>query len=133
MALVETTVTALVWLSVLWLFALALLCVWAPALATDVLSAFARTRRGHFIEQGLRIVAGGAFWLHAQHTVFVTMFRALGAVLIVSSMVLMLLPWRWHRRFAEQVVPPIVRHLNVYAVAALSLGLCISYALVVSR
>jgi hypothetical protein len=43
-------------------------------------------------------------------------------VLIVSSLVLLALPWRWHRRFASWAVPLATRHMALFALVSFAGG-----------
>ena len=126
----DVSAASVVWLSALWLLGLALLCALAPATAARFLSQFARTPRAHFLEQALRFVAGLALCRHAGRMLYSEFFTLLGVVLIVSSVALMLLPWRWHQRFAAKVVPVVRRALWLYALAALGLGIFVLHALI---
>lgn len=112
-----------------WLVGLAIASAFAPRRAAAFLSGFASSARTHVIEQLIRIVAGTGFVLYADHLRFTPAFTVFGWVLIGTSTALLFIPWRWHRRFAEQVVPIAVRHIKLYAAAALALGLCIFYAM----
>lgn len=84
--------------------------------------AFASTPRAHFTEQALRLLAGTAFILFAPEMRWPLVFQLFGWILIVTSTLLLVLPWRWHRWFARQVLPPVVRHLRLFSLVALALG-----------
>lgn len=84
--------------------------------------AFASSARAHFTEQALRLVAGTAFILFAPEMRYPWVFEIFGWVLIVTSALLLLIPWRWHRWFAQKVLPPVVRHLRLFSLVALGLG-----------
>ena len=113
----------------LWLLGLAAGSAFAPAATARFLSGFASSARAHVLEQALRIVAGAGFIIYAQQMAFTMAFRVLGWVLVGTSVVLLLLPWRWHQRFASRVVPLAQRHLLLYALASLLLGLFIFYSM----
>jgi hypothetical protein len=58
---------------------------------------------------------------------FLTLFKAFGWVILLTTTGLLLLPWKWHRRFARHVMPPLIRHGKLFAVGAFLLGACILY------
>ncbi len=113
-----------------WLVCLAIFCAFAPRRAAGFLWGFASSARSHFIEQLIRILAGAGFVLYADRLRFTPAFEVFGWVLIGTSTALLFIPWRWHKRFADQVVPMAIRHIKLYAVAALTLGLLVFYAMI---
>lgn len=111
------------------LLGFAVMAFWRPARARRFLGAFAQTSRAHLFEQNLRLLAGVALIVRAPTMWQGRAFGVLGWVLVGTSVVLLLLPWRWHRRFAERVVPPVARHVRLYAVGVLTLGALLLFAL----
>jgi hypothetical protein len=101
----------------------------APRLAERFLGGFAGSLRAHAMEQGLRLVAGIGFVSHAPRARFPLGFEVFGWVLIATSAALLLIPWRWHQRFAQRVVPPLLRHKRMYGVAAGALGALVLWAM----
>lgn len=102
-------------------FAVALLAFSAtafakPPAARRLLESFAGSARAHLIEQGLRILAGAALVTLSAEMRWPPVFRLLGWVLIATSAALLCVPWRWHQWFARQVIPPVIRHLSLYAI-----------------
>jgi hypothetical protein len=55
------------------------------------------------------------------------MFWLVGWAIVVSSAVLVCIPWRWHHRLGERVLPLLVRHLGLYAAGALAFGALLLY------
>lgn len=100
-----------------------------PDRARSFLGAFAQTFRAHLLEQSLRLLAGAALVVRAPLMWQSAAFRLLGWVLIGTSVALLLLPWRWHRRFAARVVPPVARRVRSYATLVSLLGALLLYAL----
>lgn len=94
-----------------------------PALATRFLGGFATTQTLHFLELALRIVAGAAFVISAPRLALGDAVAALGWVLVGTSLVLALVPWRLHQRFAAWSVPQALRYLPMIGVASLAGGL----------
>ena len=44
------------------------------------------------------------------------LFRIAGWAIVVTSVGLLLIPWRWHHRFGQWAIPLVVRHMGLYAV-----------------
>ena len=93
-----------------------------PRLAERFLELFASSATAHFIEQAVRIVVGTALLVHSPSMWGAGGFRLLGWLLVVTSAGLLLVPWRWHQRFASWAVPWAIQHQKFYGVAAFLLG-----------
>jgi hypothetical protein len=100
-----------------------------PALAKRVLMSFASSARAHYLEQGLRLVLGGSIVVLSPGMWQATAFTILGWSIVLSSVVLMILPWRAHRRLAEHMLPPLARHLRLFAFAVFVFGALLLFAL----
>lgn len=112
----------------LWLIGLAAALLFRPAAARGFLGKFASSARAHFTEQLLRLAAGAALVVYAAEMRFPEAFRLFGWVLVTSAAALMLAPWRWHRRFAEWVVPLATRRRWPLALGSFALGAFVLYA-----
>lgn len=126
--MIETAALFIVVFVGLFQVGLAAVCFIAPKRAVDFLGAFASSRKAHLIEMALRLVAGGAFLINAPAMRFPSAFLLFGWVLIASSVVLLILPWRLHQRFAEQYAAPVIRKAWLMGLFALPLGGVILYA-----
>jgi uncharacterized protein YjeT (DUF2065 family) len=113
---------AVVLLAGLYLVSLAAVALASPPHAARFLLGFAATARLHYCELALRGLAGGAFVLQAPHMRFGSAFAVAGWGLLLTTAVLTLVPWRWHRAFAQRAVPYAVRHLRAVGAASLVLG-----------
>jgi len=91
---------------------------------------FASTRRAHFVEQGIRILVGISLMLYSSESAAPMAFHLFGGVLIATSVGLMILPWRLHKRFADKVIPVVIRFLRVYAAFSALLGAALLYGVV---
>lgn len=111
------------------LLAMAVLCVAAPGRARRFLGGFASSARAHYLELGLRLVAGAALVLFSPSMHLAEIFRLFGWVIIATSVALLCIPWRWHQRFAGRVVPIVNQYLGVYAVGNLALGVLLLYGI----
>ena len=113
----------------LWLIATgAFMAVW-PKRALHVLSLTASTRTVNNVEQGLRLLAGVALLLRSPASKLPDVFVVAGWFIVLSSLILLVLPLRWHSAYAcwwaDRLAPVAVR-----AVAPLSAlaGLGLIYA-----
>ena len=57
------------------------------------------------------------------------MFWLFGWAIVVSSAVLLCVPWQWHHRLGERfrILPLLIRHLRLYAVGSFALGALLLY------
>jgi hypothetical protein len=98
-----------------------------PAIAEAFLSVFASSARAHYVEQVFRLLVGAALVVRSPTMWQPRMFWLLGWAIVVSSAVLMWIPWQWHRRLGERVLPLLVRHLRLYAFGSFALGALLLY------
>jgi len=54
-------------------------------------------------------------------------FWFVGWAIVLSSLALILFPWRWHHRFAERVHPILIRHMKLFAVGLFTFGTLLLY------
>ena len=99
-----------------------------PTVAERFLMAFASSARTHYVEQFLRLLIGASLVVLSPVMWQANMFRLIGWAISLSSVGLMLIPWRWHQRFGEHVLPMLVRHMRLYAVASFAFGALLLYA-----
>ncbi len=111
-----------------WLIGLAGAMLVVPTVTKRFLMSFASSARWHYTEQLLRLVAGVAFIVYAPGTQLPRAFAVFGWIIVVTGTALLVLPWRWHRRFAERVVPLAIRHLKLHALGSFVLGVVILWA-----
>ncbi|MCB1609906.1 MAG: hypothetical protein KDI71_23335 [Xanthomonadales bacterium] len=102
---------------------LGLLIILRPKLSARFLLAFASSARAHFLEQGLRLLFGTALLLRAPQMAQGWLFEWLAWVVIVTTLGLLVFPWRWHQRFAQRVLPTVVRFQIVYAFGLWGMGI----------
>ncbi len=114
----------------LYLAALGLVALTRPARVRGFLLGFAATPGRHLLELALRTAAGLACLLAAPRLPAAQGFTVAGWVLLASTAVLALLPWRWHRGFAQRAVPRALRALPALGLAALAAGLALLAAVV---
>ena len=98
-----------------------------PALAEGFLMSFASSARAHYVEQAFRLLVGASLVVLAPAMWQTNMFSLIGWAIVVSSLGLILIPWRWHHRFGERVLPMLVRHMRLYAVGLFAFGSLLLY------
>ena len=100
-----------------------------PAIAERFLTAFASSARTHCIEQVSRVLIGAALVVLSPTMWQPKVFWLFGWAIVVSSVVLLCIPWQWHRRLGDRlrILPLLVRHLRLYAVGAFALGTLLLY------
>lgn len=129
MTVIANLALVVVVLVALYLLALGAASLAAPTQAVRFLLGFAGSPTVHFAELSLRLVAGAALVLHAPNMRLTFAFELLGWMLVITTAALLLLPWHWHRRFAERAVPRATRHIALVGWASLSFGGLLLYAL----
>jgi hypothetical protein len=75
------------------------MAIW-PETALRVLRLTASTRTVNNVEQGLRLLAGCALLLRSPASKLPQSFEVAGWFIILSSLVLLVLPLRWHSAYA---------------------------------
>jgi hypothetical protein len=98
-----------------------------PAIAERFLTAFASSARTHYLEQAVRVLVGAALVVRSPIMWQPKVFWLVGWAIVVSSAVLLCVPWQWHQRLGERVLPLLARHLRIYAVGSLTLGALLLY------
>jgi len=117
-------------LAALYLVTLGLTAVIRPARAQRFLEAHASTARHHAMELALRLVVGTGFVLAAPRMRGADLVWLGGWILVATTLVLAVTPWRVHHRFAAWAVPIATRSMLLVAVGALAGGVAILAALV---
>lgn len=106
----------------LYLIALAAVAFVAPHRAKRFLSGFASSASAHFVELCLRLVVGAALVLYARQMKFTSVFVAFGGLVILTTLILFAIPWRWHQRFAVWSVPFATRNMALFGIGSLAGG-----------
>ena len=104
-----------------------------PAIAERFLTAFASSARTHYVEQVVRVLVGAALVVRSPIMWQPKMFWLVGWAIVVSSAVLLCVPWRWHHRLGERVLPLLVRHLRLYAAGSFAVGALLLYGVFAGR
>lgn len=122
MSIFEAAALAIVALAGVYLLVLGAMSLLAPSRASRFLLGFAGSPTKHYAELFLRFAVGAAFVLHAPRMLLSDVFDLFGWVLLVTTACLLLLPWRWHHRFARQAVSRATRYIALIGVVSLMLG-----------
>lgn len=125
----ELLAPLLLWATAGYLLALGVLLLRWPARGRRFLAGHAQSASAHYIELGLRIVIGMALIAQAPRMAATSLFVVLGWVLIGTSLVLALTPWRWHARIAQRTVPLATRFSLALGLASITLGTGLAFAL----
>ena len=120
--MIEVFALAIVVLAALYFLALGAASLVAPSRASRFLLGFASSQPVHFAELLLRLVVGAALVVSAPRMLLSGAFNFFGWVLLVTTACLLLVPWRWHRRFAQHAVPQATRYITLLGVVSLGIG-----------
>lgn len=101
-----------------YLVALAVLSLVRPARVAQFLEAHASTPTAHYAELALRLAVGAAFVGAAPVMAGTVVFDAFGRVIIGTTLVLLVVPWRVHQRFAQWSVPQATQRMWLLGLAA---------------
>jgi hypothetical protein len=96
-----------------------------PERARRFLASFANSVQAHFLELFVRFVIGFALILSAPQMRFPGLFVVSGWVLVGTTLVLLAIPWRWHRRFARWSVPLATRSMPLFAIGPFAAGVLV--------
>lgn len=100
-----------------------------PEIARRFLGGFASTPRVHFLELTLRILTGAALVRSAPALAFSAGIALFGWMLMATSLVLAVVPWRMHQRFAAWAVPLATQRMSLIGVGSLVGGFVLAAAL----
>lgn len=128
MSLLEAFALAVVVLASAYLLALGAASLSVPARTSRFLLGFASSASVHFTELFLRLVVGAALVIYAPRMCLSGAFNLFGWVLLVTTVCLLIIPWRWHHRFAQQVVPLFTRYIALIGLVSLAIGGVILWA-----
>lgn len=99
-----------------------------PRTFRSFLSGFAQSARVHGLEMSVRLLVGAALIASAGSGTYGAAFRILGWILLGSTAVLMLIPWRWHQTFANRVVPTALQFTPIIGGSSIAMGCLVLYA-----
>ncbi|MBI1834655.1 MAG: hypothetical protein HYR92_02585 [Burkholderiales bacterium] len=108
---------------------LGVLSLLKPTIARRFLLGFARDARTHYLELGLRLMVGVALIVAAPTMQYSAIFHSFGWIILLSTAVLVLLPWRWHQKFAQRFVPLALPYLSLIGLISALFGIGLILAL----
>jgi hypothetical protein len=79
------------------------------------------------------MIVGAAMVIQAPHLPYSMVFAIFGWMLILTTAVLLVIPWTWHRGFAERVLPRVVSLLPLIGAAAIAMGSGLMFCLMRSK
>lgn len=120
--MVEVVALSIVAAAGLFLLVLGTASLFAPSVAGRFLFGFAGSPAKHYAELAVRLLVGGALLVAAPGLPFAGAFTLFGWVLLATTAGLLLIPWRWHHRFAQRTVPKALRFLPLIGVSSVVLG-----------
>ena len=98
-----------------------------PAVAERFFTAFASSARAHNTEQAARLLIGASLIVLSPTMWQSNIFWLVGWAVALSSLALILLPWRWHHRFGERVRPILIRRMKLFAAGLFAFGVLLLY------
>ena len=119
---------AVVLLMAMYLLVFGALALAASPRASRYLLGFASSKRLHFLELAVRLLVGGAFVLFAQRMLFARVFQGFGWIVVITTLVLAILPWHWHQRFARTSVPSALRFLRPIGLVSMTAGALVMWS-----
>ena len=120
---------AIVFLAALFFLALGAAALVRPGVARAFLLGFANTAVKHYAELLVRILIGGSLVVVARDSAYPTALSAFGWLLIGTTAVMALVPWRVHGRFARSAVPKALRFLPLIGISSLLIGAALLWAM----
>jgi len=100
-----------------------------PKVFQSFLSGFAQNAPIHFLEMAFRFIVGVAFLGCASLLNYGYVFQAFGWVLVVTTAVLLFVPWKIHRKFAVLVVPRALEYTRFMGGTAMVMGAFVVFSL----
>lgn len=102
----------------------------APDRVRRFLLGMAQTPARHGVELVVRLLSGAAFLVVGLQAPGLRGFQVFGAVLLLTTAVMVLIPWQRHRDFARRSVPRALRALPLLGAVSLAGGVAILAAMV---
>lgn len=101
----------------------------SPQRARSFLSGFAQSAFVHYLELSVRLVVGAALVFYAPQMKSASLFAAFGWIVVLTTLGLFVVPWKWHRRFAAWSVPQATRNMSIFALGSLAAGIFVLVSL----
>jgi len=121
---------AIVVLVALFFLLLGVLAFVKPARIHGFLLGFADSALKHYAELLVRLLVGTSLLLVARESAYTGVLSGFGWLLIITTAVMALIPWRVHHRFTQSAVPKALRFLPLMGLASLAIGAFLLWAVV---
>ena len=109
----------------LYLISLLFISLWNKSVAIRYFGSFASSAKAHYLEQLLRLIVGVSFIIFSKFMLFSKMFNFFGWIIVLTTIVLLLTPWKWHHNFGKWAIPFTIRNLVFYTISASLFGVFI--------
>lgn len=100
-----------------------------PAIVERFFMAFASSARTHYTEQVVRLLIGASLVVTSSTMWQPKLFRFIGWAIVLSSLSLLLTPWRWHYRFGEKVRPILIPRMKLFVLCLCAFGALLLYGI----
>ena len=101
-----------------------------PARIHGFLLGFAGSALKHFAELLVRLLVGASLLLLAPDSAHASVLSVSGWLLIITTALMALIPWRVHHRFTQSAVPKALQFLPLMGLVSLAIGACLLWAMV---
>ena len=101
-----------------------------PARIHGFLLGFAGSALKHYAELLVRLLVGASLLLLSPESAFAGVLSAFGWLLIITTALMALIPWRVHHRFTQSAVPKALQFLPLMGLVSLAIGACLLWAMV---
>lgn len=128
--MIEKVAFLVVALTGVYFIAFAVASLFASAQTARFLLGFASTPALHYLELSLRFMIGGSLAVSSPKMFASTAMNIFGWILLITTICILFLPWRWHWRFAQKVVPRATHYMTAIGLCSLPLGVFILTALI---
>jgi len=126
--MIQHTAMAIVLLSAIFLIILACLSIFTPKHAIRFLGGFASSAKTHYLEMIIRLIVGTAFIINAPNMLYSKVFMIFGWLLVGSTAILILLPWRWHNLFGQKIASPVIQQAWLIGIGSLMLSALVIFS-----
>ena len=101
-----------------------------PARIHGFLLGFAGSALKHYAELLVRLLVGASLLLLAPDSAHASVLSVFGWLLIITTALMALIPWRVHHRFTQSAVPKALQFLPLMGLVSLAIGACLLWAMV---
>jgi hypothetical protein len=114
----------------LYLIGLLVVTVLNKKTAVRYFSSFASSARAHYLEQVVRLIIGISMLTFSKSMLYPQFFEIFAWIIILSTVVLIVIPWTWHNKAGKWAIPLTIRNLKFYAVSASIFGVFLLYCVI---